>query len=463
MRSLSARLLTAVSVLLALFFGITILLLDAAFRRSAETAIADRLEVQLIVLLAAAEPLPGGGLGIDEALPEARFETPGSGLYGQIDRAGAGVTGGASETVDRALWRSPSAIGSGLAAVPALGPGERRFTRTQTLAGEPVFALSLGVAFELAGDGFGEYVFTAAEHLAPFEREVAGFRKALFGWFALLTVLLLASQALLLRWLLRPLRRVEREIAAVERGEATALGTDYPRELQGVTANLNALVGAERERLARYRDTLGNLAHSLKTPLAVMRNAVDGGDGRPELLRQQLDHMQQMVAYQLQRAATWGATTLGHRPVAVAPIVNRLAASLAKVYADKRVVCRVDACDAQAVFFGEEGDLMEVLGNLMDNAFKWCDGRVEVVVRQVPAPGRRRPGLVVEVADDGSGIDAQAAERMTERGVRGDERIDGHGIGLSIVRDIVSLYGGELDIGRAALGGARVGVHFHAS
>ncbi len=454
MGSLSGRLLLAVSLLLTVFFGITIVLLDSAFRASAEEAIRDRLDVQLIVLLAAAEPTATEppSLLIADALPEARFETPGSGLYGQI-----------SDGRGQGLWRSPSAVGSGLQGIAPVAAGARRFARTVTADGVEVFALSLGVVWEFADDLETAFVFTAAEHLEPFEHEVDGFRRALFGWFALLMVMLLVGQGVALRLLLRPLRRVQEEIASIEQGQTGALGADYPRELQGVTANLNALIAGERERLARYRDTLGNLAHSLKTPLAVMRNAVASNDASPQVMQEQLDHMQQMVGYQLQRAAAWGGTSLGAKPIEVAPVAERLRRSLSKVYASKALELDL-SIDAQAVFFGDEGDLMEVLGNLLDNACKWCDHAVSLRVQVVPVSSeRRRPGLHLFVADDGPGIDPAQAEQLTERGVRADERVDGHGIGLNIVREIVNLYGGRLSIGRSqALGGAQVEVLFHA-
>ncbi|MEM9386810.1 MAG: ATP-binding protein [Pseudomonadota bacterium] len=448
MGSLSGRLLLAVSLLLTVFFGITIVLLDSAFRASAEEAIRDRLDVQLIVLLAAAEPTATDppSLLIADALPEARFETPGSGLYGQIsDRRG------------QALWRSPSAIGSGLQGVEPLVAGGRRFARTMTADGVDVFALSLGVVWEFADDLETAFVFTAAEHLEPFRHEVDGFRRALFGWFALLMVFLLVGQGVALRLLLRPLRRVQEEIVRIEQGRSSELGDDYPRELQGVTANLNALIAGERERLARYRDTLGNLAHSLKTPLAVMRNAVANDEASPQVMEEQLDHMQQMVGYQLQRAAAWGAASLGAKPIDVAPIAERLQRSLAKVYASKDVALVVTV-PAEAAFFGDEGDLMEVLGNLLDNACKWCARRVSLSVEVIPVSAqRRRPGVRLRVEDDGPGIDPAQAEQLTERGVRADERVAGHGIGLNIVREIINLYGGQLRIDRSvSLGGAQV-------
>jgi two-component system sensor histidine kinase PhoQ len=452
--SLSGRLLAAVSLLLLLFFGITILLLESAFRTSAAEAIRDRLDIQLTMLVAAAEPAPGqvGVLVMGDDLAEPRFGLPASGLYGQV-----------SDTRGRLVWQSASTIGGNRVDPPHLSAGEREFARQVTHAGEAVFVASLGVYWERDDSQRDDFVFTVAEHLAPFLAEVRGFRHALFGWFAVLTILLLSAQALLLRHVLRPLRQVEREIIAIEQGNESRLRDGYPRELQGVTGNLNALLAGERDRLARYRNTLGNLAHSLKTPLAVMRSSLKEGKALDAaVLQEQVEDMQQLVTYQLQRAAAMGATTLGQPPVSVAPLVNRLRASLTKVYADKHLSVTVEIA-ASTQFIGDEGDLMEVLGNLMDNACKWATSRVVIKVSATPVADRRRPSLRVLVEDDGPGIPAQTATALLERGARADERVDGSGLGLDVVREIVHLYGGELGFDRSSLGGAAVEVVFLAS
>jgi two-component system sensor histidine kinase PhoQ len=294
-----------------------------------------------------------------------------------------------------------------------------------------------------------------AESLAPFHEEVGHFRGRLFTWFALLTVLLLAAQALLMRALLRPLRRVEREIVEIEGGERSALGSGYPTELRGVTENLNALIASERARLDRYRRTLGNLAHSLKTPLAVMRASL-ARDGDSSGLGTEVERMNDIVGYQLQRAAAWGGgATLGRAPVPVARVVGQLAGALQKVYADKRVELTAEV-DAGTQFYGDEGDLMEIAGNLLDNAFKWCRARVRVHAAPLEDGDRRRAGLLFAVEDDGPGIDEQDRSRVLERGVRADERVPGYGIGLAVVHDVVQLHGGELLIAHSPLGGARV-------
>jgi two-component system sensor histidine kinase PhoQ len=448
MRSLSARLLLAMSLLLVVFFGITISLLDLSFRGAAERAIHDRLDVQLMVLLAAADVADDGTVAMPETLPEPRFSTPSSGLFGEI----------MTPTGER-LWRSSSLVGRGLLVSVALERGRAHFERTTTADGEPVFAITMLVDFDLGDDGSTPLVFSVAESLEPFEAEVGRFRGQLFGWFAALTVVLLAAQAVLLRALLRPLRRVEREIVEIEDGVRSELGGEYPTELRGVTKNLNDLIAGERARLERYRNTLGNLAHSLKTPLAVLRANLEKGAPDRAALAPQVERMNDIVSYQLQRAAAWGGgATLGRAPIDVARVIPQITSALRKVYAHKPVQVTEEVA-ADACFFGEEGDLMEIAGNLLDNAFKWSRGRVSVRASSLDRGGaQRRRGLALVVEDDGPGIAEADRARVLERGVRVDESTPGHGIGLAVVHDLVRLHGGDVAITRSELGGTRVEV-----
>jgi two-component system sensor histidine kinase PhoQ len=218
---------------------------------------------------------------------------------------------------------------------------------------------------------------------------------------------------------------------------------------------LNTLIDTERRRLARYRNTLDDLAHSLKTPLAAMRTLLAEQRSRtPEptrdALHRELERMDQRVSYQLRRARASGATGLGTEPVAVGPIVEDLKETLDKVYRDKRVGCEVDVAP-NAVFRGDPGDLTEILGNLMDNGYKYCKSRVRVTASSTPER------LVITVGDDGRGITAEEAASF-RRGKRADESVPGQGIGLAVVRETVELYRGTLDVGRSELGGAELRV-----
>jgi two-component system sensor histidine kinase PhoQ len=277
-----------------------------------------------------------------------------------------------------------------------------------------------------------------------------------------LALALIGAMAWMMRRALAPVRRLEQEIASVESGEALLLGAGYPRELAGVTQGLNALLESERNRIRRYRDTLGNLAHGLKTPLAVIRASL----GPPELpadsavatsIQNEVDRMARIVEHQLKRAVAGGGATLGQPPVPILPPLTELRVALLKVHSRKDLRIDIDV-PATIGFLGDAGDILEVLGNLLDNACKWCASRVRVSASlQAEQPAARRLCIVVE--DDGPGIAAADRQRVMERGVRASpsDQVPGHGLGLSIVRETVALYGGQFSIGKSqALGGARV-------
>jgi two-component system sensor histidine kinase PhoQ len=226
-----------------------------------------------------------------------------------------------------------------------------------------------------------------------------------------------------------------------------------------VTTGLNALLQSERNRIVRYRDTLGNLAHSLKTPLAVIRASLGSTENEKRrseaAIQLEIDRIAQIVEHQLKRAAAGGGATLGQAPVPVLPLLTDLRAALMKVHAARDLQLEIDA-SSQLGFFGDIGDILELLGNVVDNACKWCRSRVLVTVRFDPDRGLpRRLAIVVE--DDGPGIPVELRTRVVERGIRADEHVPGHGLGLAMVRETVRLYAGQLYIDASqALGGARV-------
>jgi two-component system sensor histidine kinase PhoQ len=441
--SLSRRLLLSVSVSLVAFFGVTIFVLDASFRDVSARSLQDLLDAQIIALVAAAEPQPNG---VFAPLPrdlQSRLATPRSGLYAQIRSARADVP----------TWRSPSTAGADIDFGPMLRTGAKSFRYAQ-VHDEGVAITSRGISFEDEDRVRRNLTFSVAASLKPYQQQLWSFRRRLFGWFVGLALVLLATLGGLLRWVLAPVRRLEREINAVEEGKRESLGDGYPRELSGVATNLNTLLVGERNRMARYRDTLGNLAHSLKTPLAVMRTTLPTCTSEPAgILGTEIDRMSGIIEHQLKRAASGGAL-LGQAPLDVEPLVSELRATLLKVYARKDLSIGLNV-EPGAQFVGDRGDLMELLGNLIDNACKWCRSRVRVTVSPDPNAGPRER-LRVAVEDDGPGISEVDRSRVLERGVRADENVPGHGLGLAMVRDTVDLYGGKLTVDRSELGGARI-------
>jgi two-component system sensor histidine kinase PhoQ len=311
-------------------------------------------------------------------------------------------------------------------------------------------------------DGEIPYTIHVAEDTSALARQIAVFRRTLWGWLGSAGLILLLLQVVVLRWSLRPLRRVVVDLSRVQRGVASRMSEDHPRELEPLTASINAFIESERENLERHRHTLADLAHSLKTPMAVLRSRLDSDAGEQELREEldvQLRRMNELVSYQLSRAVA-GGHALFAAPVAIQPHAEEIVRGLEKVYAAKGVLCEFEI-DEAARFHGEVGDLQELLGNLLENAFKWARKRVLLTVRPGENAAGRRPGLWMAVDDDGPGIAAEQVERILQRGVRGDERVQGHGIGLAIVQDIVRSYRGVLDVARSPeLGGARFEVRF---
>ncbi len=425
---------------LALFFGVMMVVLDTGFRALSDRTMQQLLDSQMVSLVAAAEPQPSGGYAPPAQDIDPRLRTPRSGLFAQIRSS-------------KHQWRSPSTAGSNVDFGPMLKEGERRFSYAE-FGHERVAIENRGIQFSDDPDEARSLTFSVAVSLSPYEEQLWHFRRQLFGWFSGLMLVLLAVLAALLRWVLAPVRRLEREIHEVEEGRSEILGDGYPRELSGVASNLNALLIGERKRVARYRDTLGNLAHSLKTPLAVMQSTLSSDTGASAgTFGAEIERMTAIIAHQLKRAAASGGALLGQAPVEVAQLGVELRAALLKVYADKDLSIELVVAPASQ-FLGDRGDFTELLGNLVDNACKWCRSRVRVTVTTDENAGaRERLHLVVE--DDGPGISEENRARVLQRGVRTDENVPGHGIGLAMVRDTVDLYGGSVSIDASPLGGAR--------
>lgn len=440
-RSLRARVVLWVSVALVALFAATGVVLDLAFRTSMDQARRELLEVQVLGLIALAEPDETGQLTLPSDAIDPQLEVANSGIYGAL-----------YSDDGRAVWQSLSLIGRDFPVDYLAVAGEERFERLDVPGFPPLEALLMGVTWEDETD----YTFAIALSLEPYMERQSDFRRILIGWFLGITLTMLIVLSGLLTFVLLPLRRLERQVHEVEAGERVKLTGRYPSEIVGLADNLNTLIETERRRLARYRNTLDDLAHSLKTPLAAMRTLLSEQRTRSpyaaqEALERELERMDQRVSYQLKRARATGATGLGTEPVPVLPIVEDLRQTLDKVYRDKGVACSIDVAPG-AVFRGDPGDLTEILGNLMDNGYKYCRARVRVVARAISDK------LVVTIGDDGRGISAEQAETLFRRGMRADESVPGQGIGLAVVRETVELYRGTLDVGRSELGGAELRV-----
>lgn len=455
-RSLQARQLLAASLGLVAFLALAGYALDRAFVDVASQGQRDRLRGFADTYAGMVEFARDNTLIPPEFPADERFERQGSGLYAVV------------VTREGMAWRSGSAHGPRLPQGELLEGAQERLDGplpSTDSAGEQGEVISYGRGFAMVREVGGvetETPFTVyiMEDAGTLPRQVQVFRQALWRYLGVAGLILLLLQVGVLRWSLWPLRRVIEELTRVQGGRANRMGELHPRELQPLTDSINALIDSERQNLERQRNTMSDLAHSLKTPLAVLRTRLDA-DASDAELREELDvqlrRMNDLVGYQLGRAASSGHA-LFSAPVEIEPHAEQIVRGLEKIYAAKGVICEFEI-DPQARFHGEAGDLQELLGNLLENAFKWARSRVLLTVKVGDTAPNRRPGLMLAVDDNGQGIAAERIGLVLQRGVRGDERVHGHGIGLAIVQDIVRSYRGDLQVGRSEeLGGARFAV-----
>lgn len=431
--SLRLRLVLLATVTLIVSLGLVGLALDAAFRRGAEANLSQQMETWAYGVMAAMDVTADREIVLNVQPTDPLLSQPGSGVYALID--------GQSDQ-----WQSVSALGEELPTVPAMVAGETAFFPA---VGEPFYRRAFGLNWQLPDGGLEPLTVSVIVHRDQLAPALGSFRQGLWQSLGTAAVLLILAQVLFAAISLRPLRRVAADVAAVEAGEAERLAGPYPAELEPLTRNVDRLLDTEHANRVRYRNALDSLAHSLKTPLAVLK-AGQGSGGDPEGSRQAVEDMERLIATRLERAAAGTRRALA-TPVEVAPVAERIAASLRKVHSQelRSLECTIDA---GLNFFGEERDLMELLGNLLDNACKYGEGKVRLEATPLPGNGGR-PGLRLAVGNDGA---PAALEGLVQRGVRGDERAEGHGLGLNIVSEVASAYGGHLDFGRSSLGGVEV-------
>lgn len=439
--SLSLRLILMATIILIIALAVVGVALSAAQQRATVSALRERMESHVYVVLAASEVSESGQLSIEEDLGDPRLTQPGSGIYAHVHDGDE-------------HWNSPSALGLSLPELPRLAAGETAFREpTPELA---FYLFQYGIAWQLADDSVVPLTVDILVDPSAVEAQVQEFRMGLVQALTAAGIILVVAQAIMIALAFRPLRRVAADVGEIESGRSEKLGDDYPSELEPLTRNVNRLLETEQANQERYRNALDSLAHSLKTPLAVIRAAahVEGSEARSTVDKAAED-MDHLISTRLQRAAASTRRTLA-RPVEVEPQAERVLSSLQKVYSQKMI--DVDAkIDSGLKFYGEKRDLLEMMGNLFDNAFKYGNKQVRIRAGEL-GDKVTRPGFWMCVEDDGPGIEPSRWSELLQRGVRGDERVEGHGLGLAIVLELVSAYGGEISISKSELGGASLKV-----
>ena len=416
--------------------GLTGFALDKAFQDNVKNLQYENLRTQIYALLAAADINDNGELQLPKEITEPRLNIAESNLYARI------ITEN-----NKIVWQSKSMLNTNIPFSSERETGKFIFFSKKYNNND--FTSVNFTTVWITNKGEKSFVFQVSENKKILNKQISLFRKNLWMWLAGISLLLIVVQVFVLRWGLKPLRHVAEDLLNIEKGNSTELDGNYPKEITPLTNNLNILLASSQKQLSRYRDALGNMAHSLKTPIAVLQGIVkkiEHNDKKTAL--EQLLTINNIVEYQLQRAATVGNLQLSQE-IFLSPIVSKIVDSLQKVYIDKKITVQINIPNKTTTKM-DQGDLYELLGNLLENAFKWSDSKIFISAENVNNKNQ------ITIEDDGPGINENEKERIILRGQRADQSTPGHGIGLAIVSDILLMYNGVLEITNGEMGGAKI-------
>jgi two-component system sensor histidine kinase PhoQ len=284
-----------------------------------------------------------------------------------------------------------------------------------------------------------------------YRAEMKNFRRMLWTWLFISCLVLLFLQLILLQLGFRPLKQIANEISLIENGKQHKFEKEYPSELMPLTLSINSLLRHERGQQIRYQQALDNLAHALKTPLTAIKNLSQQKTVTDQLLRdmdEQVMRAKDIVDYQLRKAATVGKNPFA-KPINIYEIIEKISRSIQKVYAQKKIQMDIQIPNDSTIPM-DEGDFFEVVGNILENAAKYCSSKISITFY--------KHELIIE--DDGAGF-GENIQSLIQRGVRQDQRTEGSGIGLSVAFEIISAFGGSLELSKSPnLGGACVRIKF---
>jgi signal transduction histidine kinase len=443
--SLANRLLLVAALWSLVVLLVAGLVLLQLYRTSTERAFDERLHVYLKAIVAAVSTAPDEGSFNPGNFGEPRFDVPLSGWYWQIRNVGSRRG---------QIINSPSLYEQTLPALGDLGVGETRgFTREAYVTGPG--GLRLRQIERRIDFGQGEaFVMAVAGDAEVIETEIAAFARTLVVWLLVLGIGVVFSTVLQVRWGLAPLREISRALAAIRSGRAQRLEGRFPREIQPLADEVNALIQANEDVVERARTHAGNLAHALKTPLSVVTNEARAQEGAfARKVEEQSSLMREQIQHHLQRARTAARIAVTTEVTEVSPVVQGIERAMERIYRDKGLSIRARV-ESALRFRGERQDLEEMVGNLVDNACKWAAGAVTIEAQAEPAgPDQQRLRLVID--DDGPGMAPDRREEALQRGARLDESKPGSGLGLAIVSELAALYGGRLGLSPAPRGGLR--------
>ena len=449
--SLAKRMFIASGIVLLVFLSGAAIMLNTVFAISLESIVQEKLTLHTYQLISIGDS-DNGLMQLPDLLPEPRFNQRQGSLIAFVTKLTA-----ANEQQE--VWRSLSATGKQFS-FPAPESGQWIFGRAKGADDAQYYVSSYNTTWSNDSGVKAKYVFTVMEEFNYYQSELAKYRVAIVIGLLIFGLIFLLLQTIILRLGLSPVRKITADVEAMNRGEINSLNRQYPKELKPLTTNLNLLIDNERLQRERYRDRMADLSHSLKTPLSVLRGVEFDIDkkGQPisrqsvlDILFKQVGRMTEIVDYQLQRAISNGTPTV-FSAINVADKADDIVSALNKVYVTKGIVCELDVA-SDLSFYGDENDLIEIMGNLLDNAYKHGQYLVRLSASKILS-NDVSPLLVLSFEDDGNGVPFAKRATILQRGVRLDSSGEGQGFGLSIVAEIVNSYQGVLSIENSALGGA---------
>lgn len=446
--SLARRLYLTAAVVSAIVLVLSGFLLSSLYRASVERAFDRRLTVYLKTIVVDVASAPSGTLPDPAPLGEPLFQIPVSGWYWQITRTTGDI---------REIKRSPSVPADTTITleeqkVPLRTGGGREGYK---LGPEDQILRVVEREIDLGEDG--RYLASVAADAGEIDDEVDDFNDAIMITFGFLGLIFLVTAWFQVRFGLRPLKHIQAALSAIRSGRAEKLEGNFPSEVAPLAGEVNALIESNREIVDRARTHVGNLAHALKTPLSVLLNETAiRDDAVAEKVREQVAVMREQVQRHLERARLAARIAVIGTVIDVTPAVNGVLRTMEKVHRGRSLAMESRIMD-EVKFHGEQQDLEEMLGNLIDNACKWAASRIDIEIfaeRQQQPGGRSYFHIVVD--DDGPGLSPDSREDVLKnRGRRLDESKPGSGLGLSIVVDLAALYAGRLELGTAPIGGLR--------
>ena len=420
-----------------IFIGIIVVVLplvfvsiEQAFRQSQIKALEQQLQANLYSII--------GEIDIDNEIP-----TLASGFLPPILNQVNSGTFALIELNQIEVWRSDSGLNIDITLPEEnLAPGEQKFAFSE---GFWRFRYAL---FYDNDFGTHQVIINLLQQPNILQSQVDAFNQIIIGWFLAIAAVLMLGFSFGLWSTLWPIKKLDQQIKLVEKGAQNHISGDFPDELVRVKEDLNLLISAQERQKERYRAYLSDLTHALKTPVAVMRS---NPQCQSEQITEQLDRMTNIIEHQLRKASS-GGDQLWKKKIPINPIVNKLIGVMNKIYASKNIQFN-QHLEQEYDFYGDEDDLMEMLGNLIDNACKACTTTVKIsVISQNP--------LCFVIEDDGPGVAKSKRQQLLVRGQRLDTYEQGHGVGMAIVNDLVNSYHGNIEIDDSPLGGAKFIVHF---